>query len=213
MTVSPVRNLHDRFSDLTAQARLSTGRHRMATPRGCRRSCTYVSILGATRRPARDETQSARPLHRPSSSHLRTAGRPRCRAQRLRTRQRLLVEYCILPLIGPTCCLLYRHVAPLILAAHHAEVALTDLARNLGLGTNIGPNSAVVKALARLEAFHIGAWRPDNQYALRRAVAPLTDRQAQRLPRLARTIHFQTVISGGSARSGSATPSSEAPDR
>jgi hypothetical protein len=122
-------------------------------------------------------------------------------------------EYCILPLIGPTSCLLYRHVAPLILAAHHAEVALTDLARNLGLGTNIGPNSAVVKALARLQAFHIGAWRPDNQYALRRAVAPLTDRQAQRLPRLARTIHFQTVISGGSARSGSATPSSEAPDR
>jgi hypothetical protein len=44
-------------------------------------------------------------------------------------------------------------------------------------------------------------------------VAPLSDRQAQRLPRLARTIHFQTVISGGSARSGSATPSAEAPDR
>jgi hypothetical protein len=122
-------------------------------------------------------------------------------------------EYCILPLVGPTCCLLYRHVAPLIMVDDHAEVDLADLARNLGLGTNIGPNSSVVKALVRLQAFHIGAWRPDNQYALRRAVAPLTNRQAQRLPRLARTIHFQTVIAGGSARSGSATPSSEAPDQ
>jgi hypothetical protein len=116
-------------------------------------------------------------------------------------------EYCILPLIGPTSCLLYRHVAPLILAAHHAEVALTDLSRNLGLSTNIAPNSAVVKALGRLQAFHIGAWRPDNEYALRRAVAPLTDRQARRLPQLARTVHYQSVISGRYPRSGSAAPS------
>lgn len=50
-----------------------------------------------------------------------------------------------------------------------------------------------LKALSRLELFHLGAWRPPERYALRRAVAPLSDRQAQRLPEPARTIHHRRV--------------------
>jgi hypothetical protein len=115
-------------------------------------------------------------------------------------------EYCVLPLIGPSCCLLYRRVAPLILVADSAEVDLAELGRNLGLGAKVERDSAVIKALARLEAFNIGTWRPNNHYALRRAVAPLTDRQAQRLPQLARAIHYRTLRPGGYPESGEAAP-------
>jgi hypothetical protein len=118
-------------------------------------------------------------------------------------------EYCILPLIGPTSCLLYRHVAPLILVADRAEVALTDLSRNLGLSAQLGGRQSPCAPPGVL----LGAWRPDNQYALRRAVAPLTDRQARRLPQLARSVHYQPVISGRYPRSGSAAPSLPGPDQ
>ena len=103
------------------------------------------------------------------------------------------LEYCLLPVIGPACCLLYRHVAPLIRDAEGIQVDLGELGRNLGLGAKVGPNSAVVKALTRLEMFRIGAWRGGDRYALRRSVAPLSDRHAQRLPEPARTIHYRSV--------------------
>lgn len=116
------------------------------------------------------------------------------------------VEFVVLPLIGPSCCLLYRHVAPLILVADSAQVDLAELGRNLGLGAKVERGSAVIKALARLEAFNLGRWLPDNHYALRRAVAPLTDRQAQRLPQLARAIHYRTLRPGGYPDSGEPAP-------
>lgn len=52
------------------------------------------------------------------------------------------LEYVVLPLIGPSSYLLYRRVAP------------------LGLGTKTGPKSPMVKALARLELFGLGAVAP-----------------------------------------------------
>lgn len=39
-------------------------------------------------------------------------------------------EYCILPLVGPSSCLLDRHAAPLIQVADSAEVDLAELGRN-----------------------------------------------------------------------------------
>jgi hypothetical protein len=123
------------------------------------------------------------------------------------------VEYCLLPLIGPSSYLLYRHVAPLIRGSGRAEVDLVELGRNLGLGAKIGRNSAVVKALDRLEAFRLGAWQRDARYALRLTVAPLTDRQAQRLPHLARTVHYRTVGMDADAGSGATTPNRPRPLR
>jgi hypothetical protein len=123
------------------------------------------------------------------------------------------VEYCLLPLIGPSCYLLYRRVAPLIPGAGSAEVDLAELGRNLGLGAKIGRNSAVVKALDRLEAFRLGAWQRDARYALRLTVAPLTDRQAKRLPHLARTVHYRTVGMGADAGWVATTPSRPEPLR
>jgi hypothetical protein len=103
------------------------------------------------------------------------------------------VEYCLLPLLGPTCCALYRHVAPLIDPARGVTLDLAQLAANLGLGAKTGPSSPVVKALDRLEAFRIGQWRTPERYALRTALAPLSDRQARRLPEPARTIHYRSL--------------------
>jgi hypothetical protein len=105
----------------------------------------------------------------------------------------LYVEYCLLPLIGPSSCALYRHIGPLVCRCDHLEVDLGQLARNLGLGAKAGRSSAVVKALARLELFHLGRWLDDDRYALRRAVAPLGDRQARRLPEPARSIHYRSL--------------------
>jgi len=103
------------------------------------------------------------------------------------------VEYCLLPLIGPSCCLLYRRLGPLVCAAGVVVIDLGELGRNLGLGARIGPGSGVTKTLARLESFHLGAWRGHDRYALRRAVAPLGDRQARRLPEPARTFHYRSL--------------------
>lgn len=103
------------------------------------------------------------------------------------------VEYCLLPLIGPSSCLLYRHIGPLVCRSNEVVVDLGRLARNLGLGAKGGPNSAVVKALTRLEMFHLGRWLDGGRYALRRAVSPLGDRQAQRLPEPARSIHYRSL--------------------
>jgi hypothetical protein len=74
-----------------------------------------------------------------------------------------------------------------------AAIDLAELGRDLGLGPGKGPRSAIVRTLARLEAFRLGQWRHDDHYALRRAVAPLNDRQARRLPPMARAVHYGTL--------------------
>jgi hypothetical protein len=103
------------------------------------------------------------------------------------------LEYCLLPLIGPSSYLLYRRVAALVARAGEAVVDVGQLSANLGLGAKTGPKSPIFKALARLELFGLGAWRQPDRYAVRLAVAPLAERRARRLPEPARTIHNRTI--------------------
>jgi hypothetical protein len=51
----------------------------------------------------------------------------------------------------------------------------------------------MAKSLRRLEVFGLAEWRPNGDYAQRRAVPALTHHQTQRLPQPARNIHYQAM--------------------
>jgi hypothetical protein len=103
------------------------------------------------------------------------------------------LEACILPRLGPAGFLLYRHLAARLGRNDQIVVDLVEVAANLGLPPNAARHSPLVRTLGHLEDFGLGAWRPNGHYALRRAVAPLSDRQARRLPQRARSIHYRTM--------------------
>ncbi len=103
----------------------------------------------------------------------------------------LYVEYCWLPVLGPTATLAYRRLGTVAAALPPTEVVrldLVDLAFGLGLGEGIGRNSIMARALRRLVQFGAAEWRGDA-LAVRRALAPLTARQLVRLGFTARAMH------------------------
>ena len=66
-------------------------------------------------------------------------------------------------------------------------VDLAELGRNLGVG-GAGRNAPLVRSLRRLELFGGASWNGEI-YAVRRALAPISERQLQRLPTLAKNVH------------------------
>ena len=103
----------------------------------------------------------------------------------------LYVEYCWLPILGPTATLAYRRLGTVAAARPMGEVVrfdLVDLALGLGLGEGIGRNSIIARTLRRLVQFGVAQWRGDT-LAVRRALAPLTVRQLARLGYTARVMH------------------------
>lgn len=103
----------------------------------------------------------------------------------------LYVEYCWLPILGPTATLAYRRlgtVAAALAPNHVVRFDLVDLSLGLGLGEGIGRNSIIARSLRRLVQFGAAEWRGDA-LAVRRALAPLTARQLGRLSYTARVMH------------------------
>ena len=97
-----------------------------------------------------------------------------------------------LSVIGPTASWLYRKLAVLVeLGLDGIEIDLADLALGIGLGEGTGRNSMISRALARLVAYDVAHWRPDGAYAVRRALGPVTERRAARLPASVRRFHEQ----------------------
>ena len=82
---------------------------------------------------------------------------------------------------------LYRRLGVLILTADSTVVDLAELGRNLGVG-GAGRNAPLVRSLRRLELFGGASWNGEI-YAVRRALAPISERQLQRLPTLAKNVH------------------------
>ena len=97
------------------------------------------------------------------------------------------VEFVYLPILGATTVWLYRRLGVLVLTADSTVVDLAELGRNLGVG-GAGRNAPLVRSLRRLELFGGASWNGEI-YAVRRALAPISERQLQRLPNLARTVH------------------------
>lgn len=106
-------------------------------------------------------------------------------------RESLYVEYCWLPILGPTATLAYRRLGTVVAALPPKGVVrfdLIDLSLGLGLGEGIGRNSVMARTLRRLVQFGVAEWRRDT-LAVRRALAPLTARQLGRLGYTARIMH------------------------
>jgi hypothetical protein len=97
------------------------------------------------------------------------------------------VEFVYLPILGATTVWLYRRLGVLVLTADSTVVDLAELGRNLGLG-GAGHNAPLVRSLRRLELFGGASWN-GGIYAVRRALAPISERQLERLPTLAKTVH------------------------
>ncbi|MDQ6741278.1 MAG: hypothetical protein M3021_13190 [Actinomycetota bacterium] len=101
----------------------------------------------------------------------------------------MYVETCWLPVLGPTATWIYRRLGSWVEANPDGlEIDLVDLSVSLGLGEGLGRHSLLAKSLGRLARFGAVDWRGED-LAVRRALAPLQERNAQRLSYSARRLH------------------------
>lgn len=128
------------------------------------------------------------------------------------------VETYWLSVIGPASTWAIRRLSAWLDAAPDGfHVSLTELSRELGLGAGTGRNSPVVRTLARLVGFGLATPLGDA-LAVRRVLAPLTCRQAARLPESLASQHDREPHTGpravrtpaGSALSRTAPPATVA---
>jgi hypothetical protein len=87
-----------------------------------------------------------------------------------------------LPILGPSSILAFRRLGSWAECYPDGlDVSTVNLAASLGLGTGRGANSLLAKTLRRLE--HFDVLRSDmHSIQVRRALPPLPERLAQRLP-------------------------------
>ena len=99
------------------------------------------------------------------------------------------VASCWLGVLGPTATWLYRRLGALANEEPAGSpVDLVDLSVSLGLGEGLGRNSHLAKALSRLARFGIVRWEGEA-VAVRRQLAPLSQRLASHLSWSARLVH------------------------
>ncbi len=101
-----------------------------------------------------------------------------------------------LPVLGPSALWALRRIAGWLEAEPDGiDFELGELGRLLGLTAGSGRSAAVVRTLARLGVFAMA--RPHgDEFAARRVMPPLTQRQAQRLPRELRALHARELRLG-----------------
>ena len=99
------------------------------------------------------------------------------------------VEYCYLPVLGPSSTWLYRRLGQLVVVdPAGVDIDLGEVFRSLGLA-GLGRSSPAMRTLARLVHFGVARWaEPD--LLVRRALAPLPARHLDRLPSSARRAHL-----------------------
>jgi len=94
-----------------------------------------------------------------------------------------------LPVLGPsTTWLLRRFAAYLEESPAGVEVDVEQLARSLGIGERLGPNSPFARTVKRCVDFQMAEWRP-TALAVRRKLPPLARRHLRRLPDSLRDEH------------------------
>lgn len=93
------------------------------------------------------------------------------------------VETYWLPILGPSATWALRRVAGWLNAQPEGfPLSQAPLARELGLGGNLGRHSPAVRTLARLVHFDLASITPADRLAVRLAVPPLPARLCARLP-------------------------------
>jgi len=102
------------------------------------------------------------------------------------------VEFCWLPLLGPTATMLYQRLGPLVTAKRQFSLDARELSSCLGLGSGLGRNSLLAKAIARLCRFGVTRWGGE-MLEVRRVIVAVPPRHLGRLHGSARLIHDDTV--------------------
>jgi hypothetical protein len=100
------------------------------------------------------------------------------------------VEQCWSSVLGPTGVALLRRMPVLWAEREPARMPTAELGASLGLVGGAGEHSRFGRTLRRLTDFHLGEWiEPGRALAVYTEVAPLTERQLQRLPGWTQATH------------------------
>src|ERR671910_1917686 len=123
------------------------------------------------------------------------------------------LEWCWLPVVGPSTVALVRHVAELTSTSGEARIPLNDLSRLLGLGAVDVPsrNNKLVRTLTRAEQFglaftSLGAPGEQVTFGIHGHVALIPARLLDRLPEVARQRHVAAVEAANEALTAAGLP-------
>jgi hypothetical protein len=126
-------------------------------------------------------------------------------------------EAVLLPILGPASVFCLRRLSAWATAnPTGVEVDTRQLARDLGLGDNLGRNAAITRTVRRLCHFDMTRWAGDQLW-VRTSVAPVPERHLARLSPGIVQLHQSMVdrqlarggvASSGRARSGGVTAAS-----
>jgi hypothetical protein len=123
------------------------------------------------------------------------------------------LEWCWLPVVGPSTVALVRHVADLTAESSEAHLPLNDLSRLLGLGPADVPsrNNKLVRTLARAEQFglaftSLGGHGEQLTFGIHGHVALVPARLLDRLPEVARQRHVAAVEAANEALTAAGLP-------
>lgn len=98
------------------------------------------------------------------------------------------VEFCYLPILGPSATWCWQRLARLAAARPATTIDTVDLAVSLGLSESLEPNKQISRTLHRLSAFDVATLSGDT-LAVRRRLPDLPDRHLHRLSYTARLAH------------------------
>jgi hypothetical protein len=98
------------------------------------------------------------------------------------------IEHVYVSTLGPSATWLWQRLARVATASPSTVIDMADLAAGLGLGTNLGPNSAMSRTVNRLVLFD-GARRAGNTLAVRLALPDLLANRLARVPVSVRIAH------------------------
>jgi hypothetical protein len=128
------------------------------------------------------------------------------------------LEWCWLPLVGPSTVALVRHVAELTSTSGGARIPLADLGRLLGLGAVDVPsrNNRLVRTLARAEQFglaftSLGVPGEQVTFGIHEQLALVPARLLERLPDIARQRHEAAVAAANEALTAVGLPALRSP--
>jgi len=128
------------------------------------------------------------------------------------------LEWCWLPVVGPSTVALVRHVAELTSSSGEARIPLGDLGRLLGLGAADVPsrNNKLVRTLTRAEQFglaftSIGVPGESLTFGIHNELAVVPGRLLERLPEVARQRHVAAVEAANEALTAAGLPALRSP--
>jgi hypothetical protein len=128
------------------------------------------------------------------------------------------LQWCWLPVVGPSTVALVRHVADLTATTSEARIPMADLSRLLGLGRVVDPsarNNTLVRTIVRAEQFGLGftslGVTEGATFGIHDHVALVPARLLERLPEVAWQRHVAAVDTANGALKAAGLPALQSP--